>query len=236
MTIDRRMSTAFCPQSDGQTEQQNFTMEQYLRAYINFEQDDWVTWLPKAEFAYNNAFNSSIKMSSFFANLGYHLRMSYKYKIDKQLVVNQSADKTITKHRKILTMLKEELAKAQKQQTKAYNWHAIERSYDIGNWVYLNQKNIKKTEPCRKLDWKFIGPFQVLEKYDKNAYQLDLSANFKFHDVFHVSLLEKDPSEGQTEDNITRDIDASVEGHIDPDEYNMVKDIVDSRIVEKSEF
>lgn len=42
MTIDRRMSTAFHPQLDGQTEQQNSTLEQYIRAFINFQQDDWV--------------------------------------------------------------------------------------------------------------------------------------------------------------------------------------------------
>lgn len=120
MIIDRKMSTAFRPQTDGQTKRQNSTMEQYLRAYVNFEQDDWVTWLPKAEFAYNNAFNSSIKMSPFFANLGYHPRMSYEHKVDKRSA-NQTANETIAKHREILTMLKKELTAAQEQQATAYN-------------------------------------------------------------------------------------------------------------------
>lgn len=234
MTVDRQMSTPFRPQTDGQTERQNLTMEQYLRAYVNFEQDDWVKWLPKAEFAYNNAYNSSIKMTPFFANLGYNPRMSYEHEID-QRSANETAHETITKHRKILTMLKAELAAAQERQATAYNRHATEQSYDIGEWVYLNRKNIKTTRPCRKLDWKFIGPFQVLEKYGKNAYRLDLPANFEFHDVFHVSLLEKNPSEGQVEDT-TRDIDASVEGDVDPDEYDVVEDIVGSRIFAKSDF
>lgn len=81
-------------------------MEQYLRAYVNFEQDDWVTWLPKAEFAYNNAYNSFTKMTFFFANLGYHPRMSYKHDPNKRSAANQSANKTIAKHKEILTLLR----------------------------------------------------------------------------------------------------------------------------------
>ena len=57
--IKRRLSTAFHPQTDGQTERQNSTMEAYLRAFVNFEQDDWARFLPMAEFAYNNAKNAS---------------------------------------------------------------------------------------------------------------------------------------------------------------------------------
>ena len=54
------------------------------------------------------------------------------------------------------------------------------------------------TQPNQKLDWKFIGPFQILERYGKNAYRLDLPTRFKFHDVFHVFLLEKDSSDVST--------------------------------------
>lgn len=96
--------------------------------------------------------------------------------------------------------------------------------------MYLDRRNIKTTRPNQKLDWKFIGPFQILEKYGKNAYRLDLSTRFKFHDVFHVFLLEKDPSDGEI-DQTTIDIDAFVEGQ---SEY-VAEDIVDSQIFEKDE-
>ena len=59
LDIKRRLSTAFHPQTDGQTERQNSTMEAYLRAFVNFEQNDWARLLPMAEFAYNNAKNAS---------------------------------------------------------------------------------------------------------------------------------------------------------------------------------
>jgi len=55
MKARRKLSTTFHPQTDGQTERQNQTLEHYLHCYINYRQDDWVEWLPQAEFAYNNA-------------------------------------------------------------------------------------------------------------------------------------------------------------------------------------
>ncbi len=57
--IKRKLSTAFHPQSDGQTERQNSMMEAYLRVFVNWKQDNWAKLLPMAEFAYNNAKNAS---------------------------------------------------------------------------------------------------------------------------------------------------------------------------------
>ena len=57
--IDRQMSTAFHPQTDGQTEQMNASMEQYLRVFVSHQQDDWVQWLPLAEFAANNGISET---------------------------------------------------------------------------------------------------------------------------------------------------------------------------------
>jgi len=68
------LSTAFHPQSDGQTERVNQVLEQYLRCTLNHQQDNWVSLLPLAEFAFNNAQHSSTQVSPFFANFGYHPR------------------------------------------------------------------------------------------------------------------------------------------------------------------
>src|SRR5204862_7314389 len=72
MNMKQRLSTAFHPQTDGQTERMNQTLEQYLRIYCNYEQDNWVNLLPLAEFAYNNSHQPSIDCSPFYANYGYH--------------------------------------------------------------------------------------------------------------------------------------------------------------------
>jgi len=81
MSIDHRLSTAFHPQTDSQTEWQNQTMEQYLRAFSNYEQDNWVELLPQAEFAYNNSVHASTRMTPFWAM--YHRNPEMQFKAPK---------------------------------------------------------------------------------------------------------------------------------------------------------
>ena len=66
------MSTAYRPETDGQTERTNQTIEAYLRPFINQEQDDWIDLLPMAEYAYNKSMTTATGMSPFYANYGYH--------------------------------------------------------------------------------------------------------------------------------------------------------------------
>uniref|UniRef100_A0A803TTM2 Gypsy retrotransposon integrase-like protein 1 n=1 Tax=Anolis carolinensis TaxID=28377 RepID=A0A803TTM2_ANOCA len=72
--IDSRLSSAHHPQTDGQTECTNATLEQYLRCYVNYQQDNWASLLPLSEFAYNNGVQASTKETPFFANYGFHPR------------------------------------------------------------------------------------------------------------------------------------------------------------------
>jgi len=70
-----RHASAFHPETDGQTERINAAIEQYLRAFMNFHQDDWVDWLPLAEFASNNTASETTGVSPFFANYGFHPKL-----------------------------------------------------------------------------------------------------------------------------------------------------------------
>src|SRR5260221_13882643 len=63
-------------EGDGQMEHANQVLEQYLQGYMNYQQDDWVTLLPMAEFTYNNAMNATTGVSPFFTNKGYHLELT----------------------------------------------------------------------------------------------------------------------------------------------------------------
>ncbi len=72
LQINPRLSTAYHPQTDRQTERQNQTLEQYLRAYVNYLQNDWVYWLLLAEFAYNNSVHASMGIIPFYAEKGFH--------------------------------------------------------------------------------------------------------------------------------------------------------------------
>lgn len=147
-------------------------------------------------------------MTLFFILLSYHPRIFYKHNINKHLA-REFANSNITRYRETLAFLKKELAIAQKWQAKSLNKYALERTYNIKNWVYLDWQNIETTRPNQKLNWKLISLFQILKKYNKNMYQLDLLTRFKFHNVFHMFLLEKNPSNSEI-DQITIDIDAKV--------------------------
>ncbi len=76
--IKKKLSTAFHPQTDHQTKRQNSTMEAYLRAFVNWEQDNWTRLLPLVEFAYNNVKNASTSHTLFELNCGYYPRVSFK--------------------------------------------------------------------------------------------------------------------------------------------------------------
>jgi hypothetical protein len=78
LKIEPRLSTAFHLETDGQTEQTNAIMEQYLRAYVNYQQDDWVRFLPMAEFAANNHISETTGMSPFFANYALNPKIDFE--------------------------------------------------------------------------------------------------------------------------------------------------------------
>ena len=106
--VKRRLSTAFHPQTDGQTERQNSTMEAYLRAFVNFEQNDWARFLPMAEFAYNNAKNASTGYTPFELNCSYHPQMSYKEDVDS-CFQSKSADKLLVELIEMMIVCRENL-------------------------------------------------------------------------------------------------------------------------------
>src|SRR5438552_16891723 len=67
-----KLLTAYHPQTDGQTERTNQSLEQYLRIYCNYQQDDWVAWLPLAEFHLNNIMQERTGVSAYYASYGFH--------------------------------------------------------------------------------------------------------------------------------------------------------------------
>jgi len=77
--IKQNLSTTYHPETDSQTERLNQILEQYLRIYINYDQDDWYDLLPLAEFTYNNTPHSTTNLTPFFANKGYHPHLEVSY-------------------------------------------------------------------------------------------------------------------------------------------------------------
>ena len=77
-TLDMKLhfTSGYHPEGDRQTERTNQTLEQYLRVYCNYQQDNWSELLPLAEFAYNNTLSATTGITPFFANKGYHLNLT----------------------------------------------------------------------------------------------------------------------------------------------------------------
>lgn len=225
LNIKLNFSSAYHPQTDGQTERTNQIIEQYLRIYCNYQQDDWSSFLPLAEFAYNNASHSATQVSPFFANKGYHPLIQ---PVSNAESISTEASAYATDLSDLHDYLREQLKIAQ----LAYQRPADQKRIPFpvlkeGDLVYLSSRNIKTTRPSKKLDWKQLGPFKVVKCVSEVAYKLELTDGMKtLHNVFHVSLLE--PAKRNTIPNRIQPPPPPVEidGHIEHE----VSKVVDSKL------
>ena len=225
LKVKQKLSTAFHPQTDGQTERINSILEQYLRCYINYQQSDWSEYLPIAQFAYNNSKHSSTDVSPFYAVYGFHPRLSV-------VLPRTTKDETIADQRiKHLHELHEEMKfnieSAIENHIKFYNKKVLPGpKLEVGDKVWLSSKNIKSQRPTGKLDYKKLGPFKITEKIGSRSFKLELPHTIKIHPVFHINLLEpyqQNPIEGRPVENLPPVI-------IDEQEEYEVESIIDSRI------
>jgi len=186
--IQPRMSTAFHPQTDGQTERLNQTIEAYLRAFANKEQDDWVSLLPMAEFAYNNSTTAGNGMSPFYANYGFHPVATKTASTEPPNPASQIyAHWMHAVHNKSRKGLEEAQERMRRYTDPTRTKPPV---YQVGDLVMLNGHNMKMRRPSRKLDHKNHGPFQIEKIVSPLAVRLTLPRKWKIHNVFHVSLLE----------------------------------------------
>jgi hypothetical protein len=188
LQVKTNLSSAYHPQTDGQTERVNQVLEQYLRCFINYHQDNWVDLLPVAEFAYNNTFQESIHQTPFFTNYGYHPRFD---SLNLSLAENPAAQDLVTRILEIHKDMKARLVEAQEQQKRyADKSRKQNPNISVGDKVWLLRRNLKTRRPSDKLDYRCLGPFRMSKQVNKVAYRLDLPSSMKIHPVFHVSLLE----------------------------------------------
>jgi hypothetical protein len=184
-----KLSTSFHPQTDGQTERTNQVLEQFLRCFINYQQDDWSDLLPLAEFAYNNTIHTAIGCSPFFANYGLNPRMDLEFQdIDSADVptAQQRAIRMADIHKEMVTHLEKARSNMQKFSDPNRQQPA---TFQVGDMVWLSRKNINTIKNINKLDSTKIGPYKVIRNIKNISYELDLPNTMKQHPVFHVSLL-----------------------------------------------
>ncbi len=193
LNIKMKLFIDYHSQINNQTKRANQNVEQYLRSYCSYMQDDWFVWLSIIEFVDNNAILLSIEQSAFFLNKSFHSHMSFdlnstEYEIT-QARIQASKAKNIFKYMKwSLALIKQTLARIRVTIKKQIDKHRKKMIYKIDDMMFLNSRNIMITRSSKKLNDKMLESFKILTEIE-HAYRLKLSSTIKIHSKFALNLL-----------------------------------------------
>jgi len=186
--IETRLSTAFYPQMDGQTERMNQELEQYMRFFVDHRQKNWPEWLALAEFAVNNKVHTATKVLPFMANYGRELRMGSNIrkrgKVEKATEFVERIKKVHEEAGAALKKIQEDMKRqADGGRKETEDWKKRDR-------VLLSTKDLVfKERPARKLVDQYIGPYIIEEVVSTNAVKLRLPTSMRIHPVVNVSQI-----------------------------------------------
>jgi hypothetical protein len=192
------MSTANHPQTDGQTEHANRTIEEILRCYVNPHQDDWDEHLDTLEFAYNDSLNASTGFTPFYALYGRNpysplsLYFPPARKLDEKESVTEFAERMQGVYREVRAAIR----RAQIRQAAYANKSRTEKVFEVGDRVWLSEEyrrpHVIARNAKKKLNPNWLGPFQVKRVISDVVYELDFPLSYKqIHPVVHVCFLKE---------------------------------------------
>ncbi|KAL1220367.1 hypothetical protein V5N11_005992 [Cardamine amara subsp. amara] len=195
--VDLKHSTTYHPQTDGQTEVTNRTLETYLRCMTADTPHTWPHWLPLAEGWYNTTYHLAIHTTPFEVLFGQPppTHLPYLPGESSSAVI----DRSMQQRENIINMLKFHLTRAQNRMKQISDAKRSFREFSIGNYVYLElqpyrQHSLKNRKLPHKLSPRFYGPFRVIDKIGQVAYKLELPPGAAIHNVFHVSQMKLCPN------------------------------------------
>ena len=194
LSIERKMSSSYHPQTDGQTEIINRQIEQMIRCYISHKMDNWEEILPLLEFAYNDSVSQSTSFTPFYLNLGYDPSSTSFIGPLPSCSVPTSSE--FVEHlRTVISAAKDSLEAARERAVRYANRHRRDEQFAVDDYVLLSSEHVLpdtlKRRPSAKLQPRFFGPFKVLKRIGPVAYRLDLPRSCHFHPTVHVSRLKK---------------------------------------------
>lgn len=194
-----KLSTAYHKQTDGQTEIMNKYIDQRLRPFVNYYQDNWSELIPLIDRAQVSLPHASIGMSPYRLLHGLDPRTSWDWDTPKASTplekLNRDDARVISERmKKGWEVAKGNMHDAQIRMSNSTNRHRRAIDWEVGNEVYLSTKNLKTHRPSRKLANQWEGPFKILAKVG-HSYRLDLPVGSKIHDVFAPEVLSKDPQD-----------------------------------------
>jgi hypothetical protein len=193
MDTKLNFSSAYHPQTDGQTKKTNQISEDMLRACALKYGKSWDKSLPYAEFSYNNSYQASIKMAPYEALYGRQCRTPLFW---SQTGESQVFGPEVLKDaEKQVQMVHESLKVAQTRQKSYADKQKRDLSFEVGDFVYLKVLPMRGTRRFKvkgKLAPRYVGSFKIVDRKGEVAYQLELPPQLSdVHDVFHVSQLKK---------------------------------------------
>ncbi|XP_059639261.1 uncharacterized protein LOC132281583 [Cornus florida] len=193
------LSTAFHPQTDGQSERTIQILENMLRACVLDLGGSWKDHLQLIEFAYNNSYQASIQMAPFEALYGRPCRSPVCWtEVGETAALGPDIVLETTEK---IKLIRQRLLTAQSRQKSYADKRRRPLSFEVGDHVFLRvspRKGLMRFGKSGKLSPRFIGPFEILDRVGEVAYRLALPPQLdRVHNVFHVSMLRKyepDPS------------------------------------------
>ena len=229
-----KMSTAFHPETDGQTEIANRAIEDMLRAFVNARQTDWDLHLTPVEFAYNNSVQASTGHTPFFLNLGMHPHTPAS--LLKPPTSDTPATNTFLDDiSQALSQAKQHLVIAQNRQKQYADTRRRELLLHQGDQVCLSTAHLplRARTHVRKLSPRWAGPFTVLQVVSPVAYRIDLPAHMQTHPVFHISQLKPYHSNNPDLFPDREPPPEPLPPHIADDPAANIDEILDTRIIRR---
>ncbi|GJW74887.1 putative reverse transcriptase domain-containing protein [Tanacetum coccineum] len=196
---DISMSTAYHPETDGQSERTIQTLEDMLRACVIDFGKGWVKHLPLAEFSYNNSYHASIKAAPYEALYGRKCRspVCWAEVGEAQLTGPELIQETTEK----IVLIKQRMQAAQDRQKSYADRKRKPMEFEVGDRVMLKVspwKGVVRFGKRGKLNPRYVGPFKVLAKVGKVAYRLELPSKEleqRIHDDAYKLPVEEEPVE-----------------------------------------
>jgi predicted aspartyl protease len=196
--VKLKLSTAYHKQTDGQTEIMNRYIDQRLRPFISFYQDNWSELIPLMDRVQMTLPHASIGMTPYRLKFGLDPRTSWDWNTPntstpREKLNFQEATSLAKRMHTAWVTAQNNMTAAQARMERSTNQHRRPIDWAVGDKVYLSTRNLKTSRPSRKLAEQWTGPYEILEKVG-HSYKLKLPEGSLIHDVFAPDVLAKDPN------------------------------------------
>ena len=188
-----KRSSAYHPQSDGQSEVVNRSLETYLRCFASEKPRSWARWLPWAEYWYNTSTHASTRCTPFQALYGREPPRLIRYEHGAATV--SAVEQLLEDRDAVLDDLRMHLIRAQQKMKVFADAKRHHAEFQPGDMVYLKLRPYRQRSLARrkfeKLAARYYGPYKILQRIGSVAYRLELPSSATIHPVFHVSQLRQ---------------------------------------------